>query len=175
MPIYKCKLCSHEIVSSFCPSECEICDSIKLVPLEKFIAQKKSTSSTLITDKTFHVKTDEIRKIPFKTEKISDSPSPSSKPTPTSSVRPTISAPDKTLYLPLIPLFAHFVLIVPYLYERGFNLLLIIIISCYFISLSYNSLQKRGYGESFTVFSLLLTAILGIAGGVMYINLFFNR
>ncbi len=41
MATYKCKDCSHEEISTFCPIECEICGGSRVVLLEAFKATKK--------------------------------------------------------------------------------------------------------------------------------------
>ena len=53
MATYKCKDCSHEIISEFCPHECEGCGSSRLETLEKFKSTEKTGNTEKFNSNTF--------------------------------------------------------------------------------------------------------------------------
>jgi hypothetical protein len=53
MATYKCKDCSHEIISEFCPHECEGCGSSRLETLEKFKSTEKTGNTEKVNTNTF--------------------------------------------------------------------------------------------------------------------------
>jgi hypothetical protein len=44
MAIYKCEDCSHEIISTSCPTECQICGHPKLKSLESYSPYRKTST-----------------------------------------------------------------------------------------------------------------------------------